>query len=457
MFLRLGSLPSRLLLWNILFLLCLSTILPQIAHAQSIVPSEQADLKAQERELFRRMLTRPNDLEATFKYSEVATRLGDLEAAIGALERILFYNPNLPRVRVELGLLYFRLGSYEQARSYFKSAVVALDTPPEVRSRVDAFLREIDRRSSTNQFSFFFQTGLRHQTNANAGPASPVVKALGQDAILNNQFRKKSDWNWFAASTARHVYDFENQRGDTWESNITGYNARQFKITALNLGLIEVDTGPRLALGEASGLSVRPYVLGNIITLDDRSYARTGGGGLSFSWQTAAITLSPGIEYRVRSFTNSPNYPNARDQRGNQLIGSVNASGPVSFIPGLSWQARVSTTRNSSQEKFYSYNQSAVDVSLPYEFDAPSFQRARKWTIAPYAGFSVAQYQEANGLVDPDHKRRDREWRVGTTIDAPVFDNVGLAAQVQYSLTQSNIRNYRLKNFLVSFGPTVRF
>jgi Tetratricopeptide repeat len=429
------------------------------ASAQSAIPGDtsNAALKLQERELFKRMLVRPNDLDVTFKYSEVAIRLGDLEAAIGALERILFYNPNLPRVRAELGVLYFRLGSYEQARSYFQSAVASQDTPAEVRTRVDGFLREIDRRASVNQFTFFAQTGLRHQTNANAGPGSSVVKALGQDAVLSSQFRKKGDWNWFAVSTARHVYDFENQRGDTWESNLTGYYSRQFKLTTLNLGLAELDTGPRLAIGEGTGVSIRPYALGNYISLDDRGYGRTGGGGVSLALPVASILLSPGVEYRARSFTNSQNYPNARDQRGNQLIGYVNASGPISFVNGLRWQAKAGTTLNSAREKYYSYNQATFDVSLPYEFEGPAFGRTRKWTISPYGGFTTARYKEPNPLVDPNIKRYDREWRVGTMIDAPIFENGGFSAQVQYSKTLSNIRNYRLNNFTVAFGPTVRF
>src|SRR4051794_34603931 len=53
----------------------------------------------------------------------VPSRIGDYEAAIGALERLLFYNPDLARVRYELGSLYYRLGSYEMAARYFKEAL----------------------------------------------------------------------------------------------------------------------------------------------------------------------------------------------------------------------------------------------------------------------------------------------------------------------------------------------
>lgn len=430
---------------------------PRDSFAQAPEQTVTANLKLQERALFRQMLLSPNNVDIAFRYSEVATKLGDLEAAIGALERILFYNANLPRVRVELGLLYYRLGSYEQARSYFKAAIAAPDTQPDVKDRVNGFLREIDRRASINQFTFSAQTGFRHQSNANAGPLNGTVRALGQDATLSSQFRKKSDWNAFGAATARHVFDFENQRGDTWETSSSGYYARQFKLTRLNLGVVELETGPRFTLGEATGLSVRPYVIGNVITLDDRGYSRSGGGGVSFAWQTAAVLLTPGIEYRIRDFSNSQNYTNARDQKGSQLVGTLAASGSISAIEGLRFQAKLNLVANSAREKFYSYNQIGLDFSLPYEFVGLGFSSSRKWTLSPYAGFTVSRYKEPNQLIDPDVKRFDREWRIGATLDAPISQNIGFAAQIQYGKTLSNLKNYRTDNLSVTFGPTVQF
>ena len=70
-----------------------------------------------------RQLAKPDDLDATFKFAQIEEQLGDYKSAIGALERMLFYNKNLPRVKFELGALYFRLRSYETARTYFKSAI----------------------------------------------------------------------------------------------------------------------------------------------------------------------------------------------------------------------------------------------------------------------------------------------------------------------------------------------
>ncbi|MBV9586001.1 MAG: tetratricopeptide repeat protein [Alphaproteobacteria bacterium] len=51
---------------------------------------------------------------------------------------MLLFNPNLSRVNLELGALYFRMGSFELARDYFNKALAA-NPPPEVNGRVNQF------------------------------------------------------------------------------------------------------------------------------------------------------------------------------------------------------------------------------------------------------------------------------------------------------------------------------
>ena len=437
------------------FIFSASALLLFGAGAAFADPSKE-ELKAQERVLFKQSLVQPNNLDVAFKYSEVASKLGDYEAAIGALERMLFYNQDLPRVKLELGLLYFRLGSYEQARSYFTAAISGKNVPTEVRDRVAIFLRETDRRVSANQFSFYAQTGFRYQTNANAGPGNAFIRALGQDAVLDGRFIKRSDWNWFAISSLRYVLDFENQRGDTFETNVSTYYARQFRLSSLNLGFIEIDAGPRLALGE-TGISVRPYVLGNEILLGDKQYAVSGGGGVSLTWQTPYVDFAPGIEFRKRDYSNSTDYPTARDQLGDQIIGYLSAAGPMLIIDNLRWQARISGVDSTAKRSYYSYQQVAFDFSLPYEVEGFALRKGQRLTIAPFAGFSITDYEQPNILVDPTLSRLDHEWRVGGALDMQLYESFGFGLQLQYGRIYSNIRNYRTNNLLVSGGPTIRF
>jgi hypothetical protein len=450
------GLARRLLAFVAISLVAVATV--GQAHAQTAASPSDADLKVEADILFKRTLLRPDDLDAAFRYSQIETKLGDYEAAIGALERMLFFNPGLPRVKLELGVLYFKLHSYEMARSYFTAAIAGKDTPQDVRDEVASFLTQIDHSVTPSQLSVFAQTGLRYQTNANAGPNSPVVQALGQSALLSSEFQRTPDWNAFGLVTAHHFYDFGDQNSDGWESDVTAYYAKQFTVTRLDLGLIEASTGPRIGLG-ASGASVHPYVLGNYVSLGDASYLGTVGGGISGRVVfPAGVTLDPGVEFRRRQFDNSSNYPNASGQTGDQWIGYLNGYGSLITAANISWQGRLAVTNASATYEPYAYNDLSVDFALPYGFTAPAFAKTgRPWTFAPMAGYSWTNYREPDPLVNPTITRQDRQLRVGATLDMTFLENWGLQAQVEYFDTQSTLPNFRNNDFVVSAGPTARF
>jgi len=105
-------------------------IIVAVLGALAIAPEALAEatgaaaLKSEQQALLKRAFKEPANLDVAFRYAEVSTQLNDFEAAIGALERMLFFNAKLPRVQLELGVLYFRLGSYEMAKSYFTTGAL---------------------------------------------------------------------------------------------------------------------------------------------------------------------------------------------------------------------------------------------------------------------------------------------------------------------------------------------
>src|SRR5436305_13366438 len=99
------------------------------ARAQLVSGQDRGPLIAEQDQLFQRMLREPGNLDVAFAYAAVSAKLGDNEAAATALERMLLFNPNLPRIDLELGALYFRMGSFDLARDYFNKALAA-NAPP---------------------------------------------------------------------------------------------------------------------------------------------------------------------------------------------------------------------------------------------------------------------------------------------------------------------------------------
>jgi tetratricopeptide (TPR) repeat protein len=122
---------------------------------------------------FDAVLADPSDIDAAFEYARIAAALGDYEAAISSLERMLIFDPNLLKVKVELGVLYFRLGSYETAKSYFDQALAHENVPAPIKARIQTLLSQIERNTSPHQYAVAISGGLRYQTNAK----SPLHKS----------------------------------------------------------------------------------------------------------------------------------------------------------------------------------------------------------------------------------------------------------------------------------------
>lgn len=85
-------------------------------------PVAAQDMRAERDRLAAHIQANPDDDQATYRFVVIATELRDYEAGIGALERLLMFNPNLSRARKELGFLYARLGNWEIAGQHLRAA-----------------------------------------------------------------------------------------------------------------------------------------------------------------------------------------------------------------------------------------------------------------------------------------------------------------------------------------------
>jgi hypothetical protein len=402
--------------------------------------------------LFQRLLTRPSDLSNTLQYAATASA-SDIESAIGTYEQLLFYNPTLSRVRFQLGVLYYRLGSYEMARGYFQSALNMRDITPELRQKAEELLAVIDKKLQPDQFSGFAQTGLRYQTNPGAGPGSQSVLASGR--TFDSRFFSQGDWNWFGAFGLNYVHDFETQSNDRFEASLLGYDAQEFRLHQFDIGLLEFRAGPRFGLfpGTASDLSIKPYVVATGALLADAPYFGGIGGGLTVHGNLGAVALDPYVEIVQQSFRNSTFYPMASGLGGTLSTYGLQASAPLAS--GLSWQSRFAYAHSSDQFEPSSYDSYAADVWLPWNFSF--LGDGRTWTLTPTAGATYWRYAAPDPTIDPINTPRVTEWRVGLGIDVPIWRQVVLAMLVQYRADDANIPAFAFRDFSVSAGPTFKF
>ena len=420
-----------------------------------------ADSNAEYNALFKRMFHDPTNVPVTFRFAELATRLGDYEAAIGALTQILYFNPNLPRVRLQLGQLYFKLGAYKIARNYFEEAR-RNGAPPDVLVETERFVAELDHRERpvqvASEWSVFAQTGVRYQSNATQG-AQGEIRSFGADVPVDHAFAKQPDYNWFAQVGVSYVHNLNHGNEDAIEAALFGYYAKQFRLTAFDFAAMEAQVGPRFSL-PISGVSVKPYAVASISGLGDAIYSEGGGPGFSarFKFDNKPIAwVEPSIEYRYRNYFNSTNFPTASQQTGGLLIAAVRGVGAVTDHVG--WSARFEFDRaiTGGDSNYNNYNHVSFDVGFPTAFDIAWGDYKRRLVVTPTAGLGYYNYYQANPAIDPSVVRKDHDWRAGVIVDAQIFERYGMRAQFLYTEMRSTLPNFDIKNYSVMIGPTYSF
>src|SRR5882672_8512769 len=91
------------------------------------------ELRAAYDQAFQLSMQKPSDPATLAKFAELAIQVGDMEGAISALERLLLIDGEQADVKLELGVLYYRLGSLEAARMYLESARTSKQASAEVK------------------------------------------------------------------------------------------------------------------------------------------------------------------------------------------------------------------------------------------------------------------------------------------------------------------------------------
>lgn len=429
------------------------TLAAQAQQAQG----NDAELDKAYDEAFQALFKDPGNLDKSFRFAELAVRKGNFEAAISALERMLLINPDLPRVRLELGVLYFRIGSYAIARTYLTRVLQEPDAPQEVKDRVEVFLAEIDSRLSRTSFSGSVFLGARYSDNANAGPNSQNVVANGVAATLGDEFTNKSDRNYFVSAQVNHSYDLLTQRNEIVESNGTLYVSEQDKQKQLDIVFLEAQTGIRGPFLQTivEGTTAKPYVMGNMVYLQDSWYQFTVGLGANivvpFSQRTQTTV---NVEHKSEHFRNDSNRLNASQQTGTESSIRANTSYVLSETQQVG--LNLSAANQEAKESFNAFREFQVGASFTQLVPVEALEFGPVAISANIARI-VSQYHSPNPTVDPNRKRMDHEWRWTLTGAVPVTRDWTIVGTFQRNAIDSSIPNFEYRAASVTLGASRRF
>lgn len=430
---------------------------PVLAQAPSSAAT--GNLQQQYDDAFQETLRQPANLDALFRFASLAAETGDLEGSISALERMLVINPDLPRVRLELGVLYFRLSSYEVALTYLETALNSAALPSEVRDRGERFMAETRKRLSPSRLSGEAFLGLRFQSNANLGPSSSNVLLFGAPANLNVEATGQPDWGTVSSLQLDHVYDFGNQDRATLETRFTGFANRQFQLNTTNIALAELTTGPRFRVfsGIFEDVTLKPFASVGYVWLYDTPYYGSYGGGLE---GTAALTdrlrNQTIFRWRQRNHPSTSYLPSNTQYTGIDMTGATSLQYQLSNV--ITVFANASGTRfDAALTPTQSYNLWIVGGGMSFRFADPLFKSREMWSITLAFAGQWWSYDAPNVSVDPNTAQQQADSIGSVTLSVPFDDRTTARFSAGRFVRTSNLPNYAFENNTTMFGISWRF
>lgn len=431
--------------------------------------SETEALKQRYDALFQQMLQQPTDLDLLFAFAGVAVRLGNYEAAIGAYERMLLLNPNLPRVQLELGALYYRLGSYQAARRYFEAAQAAPALPPEAETRIDSYLARIEEETAESLWFGALTVAGRFQTNANAGPENVIVRAAGQPAEISEEFQPQEDFSFVLLGTARNLtrlnlgsdaagLPIDNQV--LWQTDLEAYYSAEVRFQDLNVGVIGVETGPQFELMTqdpgADPWFFRPYLLADFAALGQAPFYWTVGGGLEVTTEIDSwVGLRGWYELSYRDFHNTDDNPDLDELTGIENLFGLD--GTLLVTERLRGRLGGYANFDAAKVDYQSNQELGIYGGIDLLYDAPFGWTRDLWQASFTATGLFTGYDAPDPSVDPDVTRHDSEYRLNLVNTVPVTRDISLIGQVEWLDNRSNLPNYRFDNLTVLVGATLEF
>lgn len=390
-------------------------------------------LRDRQESLHRQILERPHDAALMLEYAQLSIELQDLEPAITTLERILIYAPDNAAARLELGVAYFRLGSYEAAGFEIERArALGLSDHDDARAR--QLLEEIDSRSARSRFDGQVAVGWVASTNANLGTDDRLVTFFGFPSLLPPERTAQGDHGIRATGFVRHSYDLGRPTPDTWDTDAAFYTIRFFSEDQGDIDVFRVATGPRLAVqGSAFGLTLRPYLTATYTRLDGNELYFEGGGGAE-----AIKPLAKDLTFFGRAEVSRRNYLDGVENFDATLFGGqLGASYRID--PSLIVRGSVIGEVEKAELDFASNFEIGARASFGFDYAHGIDSLTEIWTLSGFAQVVYREYEEPFIIADPNLTRDDLDFRIGAANLFRIAEGFGVRAEIDYLLRESNV------------------
>lgn len=412
---------------------------------QALFAEDKAALRVEQQQVFAEMFQKPDDLDLMFRYALVSIQLEDLEAAITTLERMLIYNKDIPRVHMELGAAYYRLGSYKTAKYYFNNVLAFDDIPPEIVSKANEFLRVIEQRTQKSVFVGSVSAGVAFASNATLGPDDPTVTINGIPGFNIGDGVETDDFGIRTSATISHFYDLDQPDSDFWRTDASLFNLHYFSETQNDIDSLQLRTGPQVSLDDKQfGPKLRPFLEVDHVRSGNEALYATFGAGAEYQ-----DTLSDVMSVFGTARIGYRDYFNGRDDFDAVVL---RGSGGVAFIPdpNLVLRSALFAERTEADANENAFVELTLRGSATYNYDSDFEFADRLWSLNAFAQATYRKFDDVAAQFAAQTNgsgRRDYDFRAGLRHTFYLTDGFWVAADADFLMRDSNIDLFQIDNF----------
>lgn len=442
---------------------CLATISAPALAQNAAAPTPQEVEQA-----FQEVLGKSGSVDAHRKYASLLVRSGNFEGGIAALEGLLIA-PDAPAgIRVELGVLYFRLGSYAISETYLRAALGDPRLDPQQKAQAEALLREVVQRNQRSQVSGSVMLGIRTQSNPTSASDSDLVYYLGNPVVRGKDAGPKSDTDVHFWGNLNHVLDLDRQNEASivtsvvvfanHYNSVSSYGSETGSSKPSDLALVAGSTGLRfkpLRLA-APALSIRPHLVFGSAAANGKGYFDAGGWGVDGDVRPSETLLLGGSYESTRlSYSSRSDIANSAVLGGSRQSLKMYATLETAVNQFLS--AELGYVEFDGNALYTTFKGPNAKLAYTLTYAAPIAPAGLPWTTTLSVHAQQRDYRGSEFTVDARTVRKDTEWRWSLVNVMPVSRATSVQVQLDHTNTPSNIPNYTHTNTAGTLGVVWKY
>ena len=393
------------------------------------------------------MIARPADAEASFQFAQAAAAEGRFREAIAALERVLILNPGLANIKLEIGVLYLRLGQSAISERFIREAIASPGAPPEVKARAAELLDIAERGNDRTATAFAISGGLVSDSNANSGPEDGATpESLG-----------RSDTSAFLRLSGRVSHDLGFQAGHRFIGGIDFYSRQYSETSELDINRFALTFGPSFNIGaeSESPANLQLTLDASHLERDGESYLVEVGPTLTYARKLGENTrLQFSAAYRDQDYKATTASPSNDERTGSTTSLGAQFRRSVDENKVLSYGLRY--TVKDAEVGYEAYDEVSVNGGYAVVADPLIGIGNGKWRYSLNANLAQRSYDAADTAAFSFVEDSSSFFLAGS-VEVP-FDN-GIGVQAEFGIN-GNSSNYDINDFdnrFVSFTVTKSF